>query len=72
MSTRFNFAEMIRATRESLGETQAEFAKRFNSHGHTVSRWETGQYEAPNKVVQFILAAREPSSCPLCKGRGTL
>lgn len=50
-----NFPEIIKAARESLGETQLEFAKRFNTHANTVSRWESGQYQAPYEVLDFVL-----------------
>lgn len=32
--------EMIKTARERLGETQAQFAKRFRVNQATVSRWE--------------------------------
>ena len=54
-----DFPQMIRNVRESLNETQDEFAKRFGSHANTVSRWESGQYQAPYEVIAFVL---EPSN----------
>lgn len=51
-----NFPEIIKSARESLNETQAEFAKRFDTHANTVSRWESGQYQAPYEVLDFVLS----------------
>ena len=55
-----DFPELIKSTREGLGETQAEFAERFGSHANTVSRWESGQYQAPYAVISFVLGEQEP------------
>lgn len=55
-----NFPDLIKSTREGLGETQVEFAKRFNSHANTVSRWESGQYQAPYEVLEFVLGEQKP------------
>lgn len=50
-----NFPQLIKATRKSLGETQEQFAKRFDTHANTISRYETGEYDAPYKVLEFVL-----------------
>jgi len=46
--------KQIKITRKILKETQEEFAKRFNTHANTVSRWETGVYKAPYDVIEFV------------------
>lgn len=55
-----NFPALIKSTREGLGETQAEFAKRFSTHANTVSRWESGQYQASYEVLSFVLGEQKP------------
>lgn len=68
-----DFPAMIKAVRNSLGESQVEFAKRFNTGGNTVSRWESGQYYAPYNVLSFVLRRHEREIvCPVCKGRGKI
>lgn len=44
----------IKRLRESLGETQAEFAQRFAGRVQTVSDWETGATK-PGALSQKIL-----------------
>ena len=66
-------ANLIKTTRERYGETQVEFAKRFNTTANTISRWETGMYEVPNKVIELILSDSEKEVvCPRCQGRGKI
>lgn len=70
-----NFPELIKATREALRESQAEFAKRFESHANTVSRWESGKYQAPYDVISFVVGyARDLvwNICPHCHGLGRI
>ena len=70
-----NFPELIKNTREALGETQGEFARRFNTQANTVSRWESGQYQAPYKVISFVVEFAEKDSwriCPKCEGQGRI
>jgi len=68
-----DFPNLIKTTRESLGETQAEFAKRFASHANTVSRWESGQYQAPYVVIAFVVDnAPVFVSCSHCEGTGRI
>lgn len=50
-----DFPALIKSVRKALGETQAEFARRFASHANTVSRWESGKYQAPYEVISFVL-----------------
>lgn len=59
----------IKIKRESLGETQEEFGKRFNNSAMAVSYWEAGTREAPYKVLYFVLGMKE---CPTCKGSGVV
>jgi DNA-binding transcriptional regulator YiaG len=66
---------LIRAIRLHLQESQAEFAARFNSHANTVSRWESGTYQAPYEVLDFVIRKHgmlETITCPVCKGNGYL
>ncbi len=68
-----NFPELIKSTREALKETQGEFAKRFGTHANTVSRWESGQYQAPYEAIGFVVGyARDLcwSVCTHCHGTG--
>lgn len=69
-----NFPELIKNTREALGETQGELARRFNTQANTVSRWESGQYQAPYKVISFVVefAAKDSWICPKCEGQGRI
>jgi DNA-binding transcriptional regulator YiaG len=51
--------EMIKAARERLGQSQAEFAKRFGVDQSAVSRWETQGLPArgpAEKMVERVLA----------------
>jgi DNA-binding transcriptional regulator YiaG len=48
------WAELIKQKRAELGETQAEFAKRFNVQETAVSHWETGRREAPYAVTWWL------------------
>lgn len=50
-----DFPKLIKSCRHSLSESQADFAKRFNTQANTVSRWESGQYQAPYEVLSFVL-----------------
>jgi len=63
--------DFIKMKRKSLGETQGQFAKRFNTHANTVSRWETGEYEAPYNVIEFCFTPVQVKICPTCQGKGT-
>jgi hypothetical protein len=68
-----NFPLLIKQTRIALGETQAEFAERFATQANTVSRWESGQYQASYECLSFVVGyARDLvwSACPHCKGTG--
>jgi DNA-binding transcriptional regulator YiaG len=70
-----HFPRLIKAVRLDLQETQAKFAKRFRSHSNTVSRWESGEYQAPYKVLSFVMKRHleiESLTCPVCKGRGVI
>lgn len=51
-----DFPKLIKECRQSLGETQAEFALRFDTHANTVSRWESGDYQASYDVIAFVLS----------------
>jgi transcriptional regulator with XRE-family HTH domain len=66
--------QQIKITRKILKETQADFAKRFNSHANTVSRWESGEYEAPYEVIYFVFGENadqyEWEVCGKCAGKG--
>jgi len=62
--------KLIKLKRLALGESQAEFAIRFNSHANTVSRWESGQYQAPYEVIEFVLTVPHIVICPTCNGSG--
>jgi DNA-binding transcriptional regulator YiaG len=68
-----NFPLLIKQTRIALGETQAEFAERFATQANTVSRWESGQYQASYECLSFVVGyARDLvwSACPHCNGTG--
>jgi transcriptional regulator with XRE-family HTH domain len=66
-----DFPAIIREVRKSLGETQEQFAARFKSHANTVSRWESGNYQAPYAVLSFVLRRKFGKvKCPLCNGTG--
>lgn len=64
---------LIKTTRIELNESQEVFAKRFNTTGNTVSRWEAGKYEIPNKVIEKILERNMIEViCPKCLGEGMI
>lgn len=64
---------LLRTYRKRLGESQEEFGKRFDAAANTVSRWETGEYEPPLKVIEFVLNAEVSAiQCPFCKGAGSI
>ena len=64
--------DLVKKTREELKETQAQFAKRFNTHSNTVSRWENGTYDVPNEVIERILdKKKELRPCTRCGGSGS-
>ena len=70
-----DFPQMIKLTRQAMGETQAEFAKRFGTGGNTVSRWESGAYQAPYAAISFVVEfARDQVwlVCAHCHGTGRL
>lgn len=70
-----NFPKLIKQTRVALGESQAEFAKRFKTHANTVSRWESGKYQASYECLSFVVGyARDLvwSICPRCNGTGRI
>ena len=54
--TELNFPELIKSARLKLGETQAEFGKRFGVSHASVSQWETGVSQASYKVISFVVA----------------
>jgi len=66
--------KQIKITRKIFKETQEEFAKRFNTHANTVSRWETGIYQAPYEVIYFVFGKHaeqyEWEACEYCGGKG--
>ncbi|MFI2837579.1 helix-turn-helix domain-containing protein [Mycolicibacterium sp. PDY-3] len=68
-----NWPLLIKQTRERLGETQEQFAKRFAVTTNTVSRWETGTYQVSLDAVDWLLQyaeSREVKCCPRCGGKG--
>ena len=70
-----NFPKLIKSTRTALGETQEEFARRFNTQANTVSRWESGQYQAPYEALSFVVEYAKDLTwmvCPECNGSGRL
>lgn len=68
-----DFPAMIRKLRISLNETQEQFAERFNTHANTVSRWESGKYQAPYTVIDFVLRHQGVLvTCPVCQGTGKI
>ena len=65
--------EQIKNVRNSLGETQAQFAKRFNTQANTVSRWESGQYQASYECIEFVIGYATTELwqvCSRCHGLG--
>lgn len=70
---KIDFASLILSTRQQLGESQAEFGRRFGAGGNTVSRWETGVYEPTMPAIQFVLTfERTEIECRVCKGSGRI
>lgn len=63
---------LIKAARLRLGETQAQFAKRFGVATNTVSRWETGAYDISLEAIDWLLESMsmKPALCPRCAGTG--
>lgn len=49
------FAEEIKKCRTSLGENQTQFAKRFRVATNSISRYETGLYQAPYEILLWVL-----------------
>lgn len=63
--------ELIKQTRQEQGLTQLQFAKLFNTTANTVSRWESGKYEVPNRVLEKILNENAIEViCSKCMGTG--
>jgi len=62
--------QQIKEKRKDLGETQAQFGKRFGKSHAAVSEWESGKAEAPYVVIEFCLV--RSVKCPVCKGEGLL
>lgn len=61
---KMNFPQLIKSARKTLGETQEQFAARFSTQANTVSRWETGSYQAPYEVLEFALKQTGAVECP--------
>lgn len=55
-------AKQIRAARESAGETQAEFGRRFGVDQSTIHRWETDG--VPNRGSACVLIDQFLASQP--------
>lgn len=65
--------DLIKYTRNQYKESQVEFAKRFKTTANTISRWETGQYDVPNWVIELLVNSKEKEvMCPKCYGRGKI
>ena len=64
--------QQIKGKRKDLGETQAQFGKRFGKSHAAVSEWEAGKAEAPYVVIEFCLPRSVTVKCPICKGEGLL
>lgn len=62
---------IVRKKRKQYGESQTEFGKRFNVSHATVSHWETGKYDVPNRVLEELLGIME-TKCSYCNGTGIL
>ena len=58
--------QQIKEKRKELGETQAQFGKRFGKSHAAVSEWESGKAEALYVVIEFCLV--KSVKCPVCKG----
>lgn len=63
------FNQLIKRTRLTLQETQKQFGSRFDVGGVAVSLWESGDREAPYKVLEFVLD-KKTKLCPKCMGKG--
>lgn len=65
---------LIKNTRKLYRESQATFGKRFGVTATAVSLWESGDREAPYKVLEWALeVAKEPQpfiDCDKCDGKG--
>lgn len=73
--SRYDWPEMVKTARIKLGETQEKFAHRFAVATNTVSRWETGTYDVPIEVVEWLLyytEMRDLKVCPRCAGCGVV
>lgn len=57
-----DFTKLISDTRKTLGESQTEFGKRFDVSHASVSMWESGETEAPYRVLYFCL--HQPNNPP--------
>lgn len=58
----------LKAARKRLGETQAEFGKRFGADQPTIFRWETGAVKPRRSTAMFIdrvLAELEDKPLPM-------
>jgi hypothetical protein len=51
----YDFPALINQVRNTLGETQSIFGKRFKVSHVAVSDWEAGKSEAPYRVLSFCL-----------------
>lgn len=49
------FSEQIKKARLKLGESQTQFASRFGVATNSISRYETGTYEAPYEILLWCL-----------------
>lgn len=66
-----DFAEMIKAKRLQLKESQEIFSKRFGVSHAAVSDYEHGKSEAPYRVLKFILSDKSyREKCNQCNGTG--
>ncbi len=71
----YKIKEIVKITRQDLGETQHEFGKRFSVTDVAVSAWERGIRNVPNKVIEFCLNSKFKEikkECPKCKGTGQI
>jgi transcriptional regulator with XRE-family HTH domain len=70
-----NIPKMIKTHREMRNMSQEEYAKIFGVTATAISLWETGNREAPYKVLELVFSGlgEEPKElivCPRCGGRG--
>lgn len=71
MNEEIDFPLLIRLYRQGFGENQKSFGMRFGATANTVSRWESGEYEAPYKVLSVVLQSiKKPIKCSVCNGSG--